>query len=219
MAYLQYLATPRILATLIVGARWSKELIWQDSFMQHFAPAMFTDEGKRLWLKLRRDNSLTTFPCTRKPSLLSFYTAYSASIRWLWSFFIVFSLTDHISVLARFILWFGHCFWRWFHQTNQTRQGYRSWAPLEWIDAVRAVRLCSRLFYCQRQRWGPISEFYGTLQFSRFYRFFALLIPLQAWAWANGYFKARAREIRLTLPHLSHVPDVNEMTHLNQRNH
>lgn len=22
--------------------------------------------------------------------------------------------------------------------------------------------------YCQRQRWGPISEFYGTLQFSRF---------------------------------------------------
>jgi hypothetical protein len=48
MAYLQYLATPRILATLIVGARWSKELIWQDSFMQHFAPAMFTDEGKRL---------------------------------------------------------------------------------------------------------------------------------------------------------------------------
>ena len=48
---------------------------------------------------------------------------------------------------------------------------------------------------------------------------FALLIPLQAWAWANGYFKARAREIRLTLLHLSHVPDLNEMTHLNQRNH
>jgi hypothetical protein len=48
---------------------------------------------------------------------------------------------------------------------------------------------------------------------------FALLIPLQAWAWANGYFKVRAREIRLTLLHLSHVPDLNEMTHLNQRNH
>jgi hypothetical protein len=79
-------------------------------------------------------------------------------------------------------------------------------------------------FHGQESSCESTASAKGGAQFQNFMALyssvdFALLIPLQAWAWAKGYFKVRAREIRLTLLHLSHVPDLNEMTHLNQRNH